>query len=141
MSFVLTAAAALSLLGLRIARTPGRTSLPDHALSAPALSSQSRLVGSVAIGGGSGPCLSVHSFTEVRSSSPDCGANGENAGVTLDCGENATGVALDCGAKVEVIAHLVFDIDPVERTNMSVLIASDFTQAAPHRVCLNEDAS
>ena len=34
--------------------------------------------------------------------------------------------------------HTVFDIDPSEPSNMPVLIALEWTQPAPHRLCLKD---
>ena len=39
-----------------------------------------------------------------------------------------------------VVVHTFLDIDPEEPSNMSVLVASDRTQASPQRFCLNDAA-
>ena len=50
----------------------------------------------------------------------------------------STALALD-EADV-VVVDAVFDIDPDEPENMSILLAVDSTQAAPQSFCLNDVA-
>ena len=47
----------------------------------------------------------------------------------LDCGENTEGVVFDCGGGVDT--HAARDIDPDDFSNIEVLLAFDWTQAAP----------
>ena len=56
---------------------------------------------------------------------------------SLDWGENG---GVDVLAGVAGV-HTVCDIDPGERSNMSLLLACAWTQAAPQSSCLNDAAS
>ena len=68
----------------------------------------------------------------------DCGEN--TGGVVLDRGEN-TRVVLDFGENAEVVAaHTVCDIDPDDPSNIKLLLAFEWTQAAPHIFRLNDTA-
>ena len=49
-------------------------------------------------------------------------------------------IAVDGRENTGVVAHVVEDIDPDERTNMAVLLAFKSTQAALQSFCLNEVA-
>ena len=81
------------------------------------------------------------------SSNLDCGENtgrgvldrGENTRVVLDRGEN-TRVVLDFGENTRVVAHTVCDIDPDDPSNIKLLLAFEWTQAAPHIFRLNDTA-